>query len=338
MKRPMKRIEVKIRQRADCRDLAYPAYMTEHAAGMDLFAAVQREEVVVPGGRCLIPTGLSIALPAGVEAQIRPRSGAALKHGIGLVNAPGTIDADYRGEIGILLINHGSETFRINRGDRIAQMVIAPVFQAAWTAVEALPESGRSAGGFGHTGVSHNPGERMPLEENQLLEKARQVSWIILDVDGVMTDGRITYDSHGVETKSFNVRDGHGIKLAQRAGIRFAIITGRSSTIVQKRADELEIQDVSQGSIRKIEAYEALIAHHGLSDEETSFVGDDLIDLPLFRRVGLSAVVADADPDTREQADMVLTRAGGAGAVREFIEFVLKAQDKWRGVTGRYYR
>ncbi|MDX1763129.1 MAG: HAD-IIIA family hydrolase [bacterium] len=177
----------------------------------------------------------------------------------------------------------------------------------------------------------------MSLDENHLLEKARQVRWIILDVDGVMTDGRITYDTHGVETKSFNVRDGHGIKLAQRAGIHFAIITGRSSTIVQKRADELGIQDVFQGAIRKIEAYESLLAHHGLSDEETSFVGDDLIDLPLFRRVGLSAVVADADPETREQADMVLNHAGGTGAVREFIEYVLKAQEKWGEVTGRYY-
>ncbi len=168
-------------------------------------------------------------------------------------------------------------------------------------------------------------------------EKARKIRWIILDVDGVMTDGSVIYDGHGVETKNFNVRDGHGIKLAQRAGLSFAIITGRSSQVVKQRAEELGIEELCQGAIRKGEAYDEMINRIGWKDEEVAFIGDDLIDLPVLRRVGLSAVVADADPETREQVDLVLSLAGGRGAVREFIEIVLKAQDKWKEVTRRYY-
>ncbi len=168
--------------------------------------------------------------------------------------------------------------------------------------------------------------------------KAEKIRWIILDVDGVMTDGGITYNSEGLETKTFHVRDGHGIKMAQRVGLSFALITGRSSQIVEIRAKELGIEEVHQGAKRKIEAYEELIKRLKLSDQEFAYVGDDLIDLPLFRRVGLSAAVADADPETREQADLVLSHPGGRGAVREFIEIILKAQDKWKEVTERYYR
>ncbi len=149
----MNTVQVQIYQREDCRDLRLPEYMSEHASGMDLLAAVQEEEIIEPGEWKRIPTGIFIALPDGVEAQIRPRSGLALKHGISLVNSPGTIDADYRGEIGVLLINHGSEPFTVRRGDRIAQMVIVPVFRAEWVQVQALPETGRSSGGFGHTGM-----------------------------------------------------------------------------------------------------------------------------------------------------------------------------------------
>jgi dUTP pyrophosphatase len=152
----MKRIAVQIHQRDDCRDLPLPAYMSEHAAGMDLLAAVTEEEVIPAGQWKRIPTGIRIALPDGFEAQVRPRSGLAMKHGIALVNAPGTIDADYRGEIGVLLINHGAGPFRVRRGDRIAQLVIAPVHRAEWLPVEALPESERSSGGFGHTGLAAN--------------------------------------------------------------------------------------------------------------------------------------------------------------------------------------
>jgi dUTP pyrophosphatase len=134
-------------------DLPLPRYMTPQAAGMDLCAAVEGEERLAPGQISLIPTGLTMALPEGYEAQIRPRSGLAVAHGIGIINSPGTIDADYRGEIKIALINFGKAPFTIRRGDRIAQMIIARVYRARLQMVAALPETLRSAGGFGHTGV-----------------------------------------------------------------------------------------------------------------------------------------------------------------------------------------
>lgn len=133
--------------------LALPSYETEDAAGMDLRAAVTNEVVLAPGTRALIPTGLTIALPPGYEAQVRPRSGLALRSGISLVNTPGTIDADYRGEVGVILINYGEEVFKIDRGMRIAQMVIAPITQARWCETDKLPETARGAGGFGSTGT-----------------------------------------------------------------------------------------------------------------------------------------------------------------------------------------
>ena len=135
-------------------DLALPAYETADAAGMDLRAAVGEDAPVTlkPGERAMIPTGLTIALPAGHEAQVRPRSGLAAKHGVTCLNTPGTIDADYRGEVKVILINHGPEDFIIRRGDRIAQLVIAPVVQAAWVEVESLDDTARGAGGFGSTG------------------------------------------------------------------------------------------------------------------------------------------------------------------------------------------
>lgn len=133
--------------------LALPRYETAHAAGMDLMAAVSEPLVLEPGARILVPTGLAIALPDGYEAQVRPRSGLALKHGVSVLNAPGTVDADYRGEIGVILINLGSEPFVIERGMRIAQMVVAPFSRIAWDERGALLESARGSGGFGSTGV-----------------------------------------------------------------------------------------------------------------------------------------------------------------------------------------
>lgn len=133
--------------------LALPAYATPHSAGMDLLAAVSETITLQPGARTLVPTGLSIALPEGYEAQIRPRSGLAFKHGISLVNSPGTIDADYRGEVGVLLINLGAEPFVIERGMRIAQMVIAPYTRAQFSEMLELPTTQRGAGGFGSTGT-----------------------------------------------------------------------------------------------------------------------------------------------------------------------------------------
>ncbi|MCH8809532.1 MAG: dUTP diphosphatase [Proteobacteria bacterium] len=138
--------------------LALPGYATELSAGMDLLAAVEAEVVLAPGERRLIPSGIAIALPAGLEAQVRPRSGLALEHGITVLNAPGTIDADYRGEVGVILINLGQEPFTIRRGDRIAQLVIAAHAQARWRVAEALDDSARGAGGFGSTGTTGGTG------------------------------------------------------------------------------------------------------------------------------------------------------------------------------------
>jgi len=130
-----------------------PQYMTPGASGMDLFACLEKEVSLEPGERRLIPTGISVAIPEGFEGQIRPRSGLAIQKGIGIVNGPGTIDSDYRGEIGILLINFGKEPFTIGNGERIAQMVISQVFRATLEELEELPATPRQGGGFGHTGI-----------------------------------------------------------------------------------------------------------------------------------------------------------------------------------------
>lgn len=134
--------------------LPLPAYQSAQAAGLDLLAAVPDDAPVTlaPGARALIPTGLAIALPPDLEAQVRPRSGLALKHGVTVLNSPGTIDADYRGEIGVILINHGSDPFMIRRGERIAQLIVAPVYRAQLSEAVALMETSRNAGGFGSTG------------------------------------------------------------------------------------------------------------------------------------------------------------------------------------------
>ena len=147
-------IKIEVRQLPNGEGLALPAYQSALAAGLDLLAAIPEDAPVVlaPGKYTLVPTGLSIALPQGYEAQVRPRSGLAAKHGITVLNAPGTVDADYRGEIGVPLINHSDVPFTIRRGDRIAQMVIAPVVQAEFVPVSTLPATARGDGGFGSTG------------------------------------------------------------------------------------------------------------------------------------------------------------------------------------------
>jgi len=148
-------VKVKIYREPGTEDIPLPEYQTEESAGMDLHAAVKEEIVLMPGERKLIPTGIKIALPQGYEAQIRPRSGLAIRYGIGMPNSPGTIDSDYRGEICVILINWGQEPFHIKRGDRIAQMIVAPVSRVKWEPVSILPSSNRGLGGFGHTGTSH---------------------------------------------------------------------------------------------------------------------------------------------------------------------------------------
>jgi dUTP pyrophosphatase len=149
----MKSLEVAITRVNGNHDIALPAYATELSAGMDLAAAIAEPIVLAPGERALVPTGLAIALPPGFEAQVRPRSGLAARDGITVLNAPGTIDADYRGEIKVPLINHGQTPFRIERGMRIAQMIVAPVTRVSWFEVSELSASGRGDGGFGSTGV-----------------------------------------------------------------------------------------------------------------------------------------------------------------------------------------
>jgi len=147
-------VEVAVTRLPHGADLELPSYETDDAAGMDLRAAVTDDVVLAPGERTLIPTGLAIALPSGYEAQVRPRSGLALRNGISLVNTPGTIDADYRGEVGVIVINHGTEAFTVDRGMRIAQMVIAPVTQARWRETDNLSDTARGTGGFGSTGTA----------------------------------------------------------------------------------------------------------------------------------------------------------------------------------------
>lgn len=149
----MNRVKVEIKRLHP--DSVVPTYKTEHAAGMDLSAYLESSLRLAPGERALVDTGIAIALPPGYEAQVRPRSGLALKHGVGLVNSPGTIDADYRGEIKVVLINLGDDDFEIHAEDRIAQLVVAPVSRVEWQTVTELDTTTRNTRGFGHTGVEH---------------------------------------------------------------------------------------------------------------------------------------------------------------------------------------
>lgn len=149
----MDKIKVALTTLPHAEGIPLPAYATEQSAGMDLCAAIDAPMTLTPGGRALVPTGLAIALPAGFEAQVRPRSGLALKNGVTVLNSPGTVDADYRGEIKVILANLGTEAFTIERGMRIAQMVIARHSTAAWEVVAELDETARGAGGFGSTGT-----------------------------------------------------------------------------------------------------------------------------------------------------------------------------------------
>ena len=148
-------IAVPVQRLPHAAELALPARATADSAGMDLLAAVGEDVVLAPGGRALIPTGIALALPSGYEGQVRPRSGLALKHGVTVLNTPGTIDADYRGEIGVILINHGESPFTVRRGERIAQLVIAALVDAALDEVDSLPISRRGADGFGWRAIKN---------------------------------------------------------------------------------------------------------------------------------------------------------------------------------------
>jgi 3-deoxy-D-manno-octulosonate 8-phosphate phosphatase (KDO 8-P phosphatase) len=167
-------------------------------------------------------------------------------------------------------------------------------------------------------------------------EKLKKVKWLILDVDGVMTDGRIIMDDQGRELKHFDVRDGHGIKLIQRYGVETAILTGRKSKAVDFRAKDLGIKKVYQEAFNKREVFEKILQEHRLTAKETAYVGDDIVDLPVLKRVGFSAAVADAHETVKKHVDYVTKHRGGRGAVREICEMILKAQGKWPEISARY--
>ncbi len=170
-----------------------------------------------------------------------------------------------------------------------------------------------------------------------ILEKAKKVKLLLLDVDGVMTDGRIFLDSHGNEIKSFHTLDGQGIKLLQKAGIIVAIVSGRSSNVVSFRAKELNISEVYQGVSKKKEIYDHLLQKFHLKNDEVAFIGDDLMDLPVLRRAGLPITVADASEEVKNAVDLITERGGGKGAVREVADLLLRAQGRWAELTKFYY-
>lgn len=163
-------------------------------------------------------------------------------------------------------------------------------------------------------------------EVKSLTEKARKIEFLLLDVDGILTDGRIFIDSYGNELKTFHIHDGHGIYLLKKSGIGVGIISGRSSRSVEYRARELKITEVYQGITDKVSVYKQLAGKYSLSADQVAFMGDDLIDLPLLRIVGFSATAADAVLEVREVVDMISGKMGGGGAVREVTDFILKAK------------
>jgi 3-deoxy-D-manno-octulosonate 8-phosphate phosphatase (KDO 8-P phosphatase) len=170
----------------------------------------------------------------------------------------------------------------------------------------------------------------MKKTKTSIQSKAKKIKLLLLDVDGVLTDGRILLDNQGNEQKAFHVRDGHGIKMAQRAGIIVGIITGRISEVVNIRARELGIKEVHQGAHEKIAVYDSILARYGFRDEEVAYIGDDIVDVDIFKRTGLAVAVDDADPSVKPHVDMITGKAGGRGAVRELINLILKHQGKLR--------
>jgi 3-deoxy-D-manno-octulosonate 8-phosphate phosphatase (KDO 8-P phosphatase) len=169
-------------------------------------------------------------------------------------------------------------------------------------------------------------------------ERLGKIRLLLLDVDGIMTDGRIVYDNNGIETKSFDVKDGHGLKLLQRAGIRVGIITGRQSEVVVHRARELSIDILYQGVKDKLVPYREILEKFGLGEGEVAYMGDDVVDLPILRRVGFSATVADAVPEVGPLVHYVTEKRGGRGAVREVCDLILKGGGHWERVTARYFQ
>ncbi len=172
--------------------------------------------------------------------------------------------------------------------------------------------------------------------DERLLQKIRKVKLLVLDVDGVMTDGRIIIDDAGIESKHFDVKDGHGLRILMRYNIDVVLLTGRRSRVVEHRAADLGITEVYQGVRNKMEAFIGILERRKLAPEETAYVGDDIVDIPLLRRVGFAVTVADSASEVRDVADYVTERSGGRGAVREVCEVILKAQGRWTEVAARY--
>ncbi|MBK5276662.1 MAG: phenylphosphate carboxylase subunit delta [Desulfuromonadales bacterium] len=169
-----------------------------------------------------------------------------------------------------------------------------------------------------------------------MYEKLKNIRLMLLDVDGVMTDGGIIYDASGLETKRFNVKDGHGIKMLQRYGVEVGIITGRTSIVVDNRARELGISLVYQGALKKLVSYEDIKLKTGLEDYQIAYMGDDVIDVPVLRRVGFSAAPLDGLCEVRAVVDYVASCNGGCGAVREVCDHILKARGAWAEIAERY--
>ena len=174
------------------------------------------------------------------------------------------------------------------------------------------------------------------VERDEVESRAARVRLLLLDCDGVLTDGRITPVEGGEELKSFHTRDGHGLVMLHRAGLRSGIISGRTSRLVELRAADLGVSYVRQGALDKIEAFEGLLSEAGVGPQHVAYVGDDVVDIPLMRRCVLGVAVADATPDTRAAARHVTRLPGGFGAVREVCELLLKAQGRWEELMGRY--
>lgn len=178
---------------------------------------------------------------------------------------------------------------------------------------------------------------KFKVQGAELEEKIKRIKLLLLDVDGVLTDGKIVYDGNGNEIKAFDVKDGHGIKLLLRSGVKVGIITSRESAVVAKRAEELGIAIVYQGAREKLFAFKEILSKVGLKEDDTAFIGDDLIDIPILRKVGFSAAVSDAVDEVKEVVDYVTTKRGGRGAVREVCELLLKVKGDWDKVTQRYF-
>ncbi len=176
----------------------------------------------------------------------------------------------------------------------------------------------------------------IPITNKELMERAGRIKLLILDVDGVLTDGRIIMDNEGNELKAFHVRDGHGIKMLQREGMNVALITGRQSGVVARRAAELGITEVHQGSKNKLDAYGKVLLRFGVTAEETAYVGDDIVDIPVMVRVGLPAAVEDASEEAKEYALFVTRNRAGRGAVREVTDLLLRAKGRLDAIVEGY--